>query len=281
MNTLSYTYIAEHPCKELSQAFIDLSISFKELDSEDYALFLNRFLEKYSQISVYEYPIWEYLNPNLGFSIVQDFAWLLFDVLLKDQECIVFFDLYDSPSALKIPNGAVLKEVLENCSTFNFYVSNSELSFYYAYNDDHGILSAGGRAIESLKKQYLQPAYENMLRTLDQKELDWVVLEQQILLFFDKIRNKSENPYLKANTEEAKIILKNSYDINEHNDFFQNPKMLISALKNIAYFDFILYYLHDWQQDIVNVVKKCENIDEIREIFRLFYENWFCHWSEK
>ena len=119
------------------------------MSDQEHLHYREYFLEKY--VLKKKYPIWENLNPALEYSIKQEFAWIHFDSLLKNKKIIVFFDIEDSPNALFLSNGADLKKCLEESYTFNFYVTDSELSFYFAYNDDHDVLSAGGEAINWLK----------------------------------------------------------------------------------------------------------------------------------
>jgi hypothetical protein len=144
-------YIRNHPCHELCGNLEKLGIEFKRLTPLDYEVFLSGFLTKYTQKPTYQYPIWENLKPDNEFVVEQEFAWLWFDELLPAEELILFFDLHDSPDAVLLRNGKGLKKTLENSYTFTFYISNQSNSFYFAYNNDHDQLSAGGEAIAWLK----------------------------------------------------------------------------------------------------------------------------------
>jgi len=183
MSTEKYIYIAEHPCEELSKALNELDIACQIIEQEKYAHFLSQFLEKYSQKPFYKYPIWENLKETATFSVSEEFAWLWFEELLVGKEIIVFFDLHQSPTALQLDNGADLKKGLENCSTFNFYVSNTELDFYFSYCDDHDLLTTGGTAVRSLQKHWLGIAFEKL-----QNSLDTQTWETEKEVFFDKVR---------------------------------------------------------------------------------------------
>ncbi len=186
--TENYIYLADHPCQELSAVFSELNIDFEIIDQEKYAHFLSQFLEKYSQNPFYKYPIWGNLNEESTFSVSQPFAWLWFEELLADKAIIVFFDLHNAPTALKIANGADLKKGLENCSTFNFYVSDPDLGFYFAFCDDHEILTAGGTAMPLLQKYYLKLEAQKIMDLFEQETLDLAALETQTQELLGKIK---------------------------------------------------------------------------------------------
>jgi hypothetical protein len=75
----------------------------------------------------------------------------------------LFFDKRDEPSVFRFKEGQRIREVLEECSGFEFYICDSEYT-YLLCNNDHDYLIGAGKAQEWVKS--LQPRHDAWVRSL-------------------------------------------------------------------------------------------------------------------
>ncbi len=139
--------------QEIINASEKLKLNIQELSSLESQSTMLGILNRFCNKGIYKYPIWE----NLIDSIAIDckFSWSWFKEILIEQELILFFEPDDDKKMFYFDNGKQIVEVLLNCYRFNFYITNLEQTFLFAYND-HDYLIACGNAKEWLRSYILE-----------------------------------------------------------------------------------------------------------------------------
>jgi hypothetical protein len=88
--------------------------------------------------------LWERLD---GRSKRSPNGWRMVGAFLGDESCILFFDPGEEATAFEFDEGKQLTPVLENCFGFEFYVTDSSLSYVLCFNH-HDVLLGVGRAAD-------------------------------------------------------------------------------------------------------------------------------------
>lgn len=73
-------------------------------------------------------------------------CWKLLGDLLASEEAVLFFNRSDDPAGLSFGSGHSLQSVIENCTGFEFYVTNEGADFLLCFTDDDMLLACGSMA---------------------------------------------------------------------------------------------------------------------------------------
>jgi len=94
------------------------------------------------------YPFWDNLAKWVGVDYAFSWEWL--PDLIRGTTIYLFTDQDDlKEEVFIIDNGDCLPEIMEACSGFTFYITDSECNYLVCYND-HDNLIASGTAIDWL-----------------------------------------------------------------------------------------------------------------------------------
>ncbi|RDC58431.1 hypothetical protein DU508_00030 [Pedobacter chinensis] len=141
-----------------SNEFLDvlklLDKKFVQLSEKDKNILIEKVLQNNSTRKKYVYPLWENM---LDFSSIKcEYGWEKLEKMFMAKEAVLFFELEDDKNMFFFEDGSVLTEILENCYSFVFYVTNMRGNFLIAYND-HDYLIGSGKAkkwIEDLRSHH-------------------------------------------------------------------------------------------------------------------------------
>lgn len=119
-NNIKLKLIDENEYKD-----IQIKIKDKFLDCESYpSSFLWEYLKNYKSI-----------NDVNGWSYIEDFV--------KNNECIMFFNLSDDKKAFYIENGEQLNKILEETSGYEFYVTNELVEYLICFTHHDSLVGCG------------------------------------------------------------------------------------------------------------------------------------------
>jgi len=86
-------------------------------------------------------PMWE--NFTSAVSIYNPEGWRMIDEYIMRKPFILFFDQEEDATMIEFPEGNEITPVLEDCSGFEFYVTNCETDYILCFNHHDFLIGTG------------------------------------------------------------------------------------------------------------------------------------------
>lgn len=124
---------------------IDIDILSLEKGNEILQRLANNFFK-----NKLKYPLWENLPEAFGFQTKN--GWEYLKEFTKEKKIILFFNNYDEKTMFDINDGSQVSDLIAECSSFEFYITDDSGSFIICYNHHDYLIGIGKEAIIWLKK---------------------------------------------------------------------------------------------------------------------------------
>lgn len=129
--------------KEIISAGEKLGVSVCLLTATEMKAIRNNVEAHYAQSG--SLPLWERLCDHK--SVHNASGWRLLDFFLTNEQVIVFFNEDEDPTAIQLKAQTSLTSLLNECSGFEFYLTDVTASYLLCFNH-HDVLIGCGRAKE-------------------------------------------------------------------------------------------------------------------------------------
>jgi len=132
------------PSEEFKKSILELGMEYNILPKAEALALKQKAYSNFAAHQRYDYPLWERLKPCD--SVTREFVWRWFKDLLKNEKVYLFFENVKDDTVFYIEDGASVSLILDNAPGMTVYIVNKEVTYLYAYHDDHDILRACGDA---------------------------------------------------------------------------------------------------------------------------------------
>lgn len=131
-----------HRTNEVLGAATELGCEATKLEAEATKLIRLSVCRQYADEAT-AWPIWEHFIERV--SIQDATAWGWVGEFLGESETIMFFDKEEDESAVLFERGSCVVPTLENCTGFEFYLTDKNVTYVICFNH-HDFLICAGRS---------------------------------------------------------------------------------------------------------------------------------------
>ncbi len=96
------------------------------------------------------WPLWEALHGTVGVQALDGWRWV--SDFVGNNEVIMFFNEDEDQAMFRFADGAQVVPVLEECTPFEFYLTNDSTDYLICFNH-HDVLIAAGTAVPWLEQR--------------------------------------------------------------------------------------------------------------------------------
>ncbi|MGC4064596.1 MAG: hypothetical protein QM784_08120 [Polyangiaceae bacterium] len=138
--------------RELIRATREKQSAVRALTPADSAALRERVVARYAKQPVF-WPLWE--NFRFPFSVQNPDGWKEIGKAIGASACFLFLNPSDGLQAFECDSGSQLNDLLADTYGFEFYVTNSEVSYLFCFNH-HDMLLAAGTAVLWMEAKSLE-----------------------------------------------------------------------------------------------------------------------------